>query len=139
MGFFGIGFPELALILAVAVIVLGPERIPGVAIQLARFLRYLRGYATDATAQLRAELGELAREYEGVRRELQEFRRSVAKDLTSVTDELASVGGETDRAMQDFHPIIEPGGDAPPQVRPTPATGASGLDGNPSDESHRVV
>lgn len=139
MGFFGIGLPELALIFAVAVIVLGPERIPGVAVQLARLLRYLRGYATDATAQLRAELGELTREYEEVRRELQEFRRSVAKDLTSVTDELASVGREAERAMQDSQPIIEPGGDAPPQVRPTPPTGASGLDGNPSDESHSVV
>lgn len=139
MGFFGIGFPELALIFAVAVIVLGPERIPAVAVQLARLLRYLRGYATDATAQLRAELGELTREYEEVRRELQEFRRSVAKDLTSVTDELASVSREADRAVQDAQPIIEPGGDAPPQAYATPAAGAPGADGNPADEPHSVV
>ncbi len=120
MGFFGIGFPELALIFAVAVIVLGPERIPGVAIQLARALRFLRGYATDATAQMRAELSDLTKEYDEMRRELQEFRTSVAKDLASVTDDVASVTRETDRAVKETQPIIEPGGDLPPAAPQEP-------------------
>jgi Tat protein translocase TatB subunit len=114
MGFLGIGLPELALIFAIAVIVLGPERIPGVAVQLARALKFIRGYATDATAQLRSEFAELTKEYEEVRKELQEFRKSVARDVTSVTSEVASVGKETRAALDEAQPIVEPGGDAPP-------------------------
>lgn len=120
MGFFGIGFPELALIIAVAVVVLGPERIPAVAVQLAKAMRFLRGYATDATAQMRAELSELTKEYDEVRRELQEFRTSVARDLAAVGDDVASVTRETDRAVKEAQPIIEPGGDPPPPAPEKP-------------------
>ncbi len=132
MGFFGIGFPELALIFAIAIIVLGPERIPAVAAQLARILKYLRGYATDATAQLRSELSELTREYEEVRKELQEFRQSVARDLTSVTEELASAGSEANKALREVQPIVEPGGDPPPPTPSAPETAPIG--GNAPDE-----
>jgi len=133
MGFFGIGFPELALIFAIAVVVLGPERIPAVAAQLARILKYLRGYATDATAQLRSELAELTREYEEVRKELQEFRQSVARDLTSVTEELASAGEEANKALREAQPIVEPGGDPPPPAAAAPETAAP-VGGNLTDE-----
>ena len=79
MNFFGIGPLELVVVVVIAVVVLGPERIPEVAVQLAKAVRYLRGYATSATSQMRTELDELTREYEQVRRELQEFRQSVTR------------------------------------------------------------
>jgi len=63
MDFLGIGLPELIIILIVAVIVVGPKRLPEVAVQIARAIRQLRGYATDVTAQMRSELDELTREY----------------------------------------------------------------------------
>jgi len=102
---------ELGLVMIIAVIVLGPERIPEVAVQLARAVRYLRGYATDATADIRAELSELTKEYDEVRKELQEFRQSVTKDMTSITDEV-------DRTLKESRPIIEPGGEPPPEPKP---------------------
>ncbi len=40
MNFLGVGPLKVALVAIVAVIVLGPERIPGVAVQLARALRH---------------------------------------------------------------------------------------------------
>jgi len=49
MNLFGIGLPEIVLVLVIAVIVVGPKRLPEVAIQLARAIRYLRGYATDGS------------------------------------------------------------------------------------------
>jgi len=107
MNLFGIGLPEVIVIAVLAVIVLGPERLPEVAVQLARALRYLRGYATDATAQLRQEFGELTKEYEEMRQELQEFRQSVRKDV-------ASIGDEMSRVINDSQPIIEPAGEPPP-------------------------
>jgi sec-independent protein translocase protein TatB len=118
MNFFGIGPLEAALVVVVAVIVLGPERIPEVAVQIAKAVKFLRGYATSATSQMRAELDELTREYEEVRRELQEFRQTVGKDVKSMTDQVGKAILE-DPALKD--PIIEPGGEPPPQGPKGPA------------------
>jgi len=104
MNFLGIGVPELVLILVVAVIVVGPQRLPEVAVQLARAIRYLRGYATDVTAQMRGELDELMKEYEQVRAELKEFRDTARGGVSSVTEEV-------ERTLRESQPIIEPSGE----------------------------
>lgn len=121
MNFLGVGPFELALVAIIAVVVLGPERIPGVAVQLARAVRYMRGYATDATADIRRELQELTKEYDEVRKELNAFRTSVGRDFAAVADEV----DRTIRESQE-QPIIEPGGEPPPSagrppVRPRPS------------------
>jgi sec-independent protein translocase protein TatB len=119
MNFLGVGPLEVALVAIVAVIVLGPERIPGVAVQLARAVRYMRGYATDATADIRKELQELTKEYDEVRKELNEFRSSFGGGFSNIADEV----DRTLRASQEKPsvnssseaPIIEPGGEPPPK------------------------
>jgi sec-independent protein translocase protein TatB len=126
MNFFGIGPLEATLVIVVAVIVLGPERIPEVAVQIARAVKFLRGYATSATSQMRAELDELTREYEEVRRELKEFRDSVGKDVKSMTDQV----GKTlldEPALKA--PIIEPGGEPPPSRETVEPPAKSPTDG----------
>ena len=54
---FGVGLPELAVIVLVAVIVFGPDKIPEFAAQAGRFLRQLRQLADTARDELRDELG----------------------------------------------------------------------------------
>jgi len=54
---FGINPQEFLVLLAVAAIVLGPERLPEYAQQLARLVRELRRMAQGATQQVREELG----------------------------------------------------------------------------------
>lgn len=54
---FGIGPMELMVLAIVGLIVLGPERLPGLARDAARMLRNLRDAATGARNQLREELG----------------------------------------------------------------------------------
>ncbi len=115
MNFLGVGPLEVALVAIIAVIVLGPERIPAVAVQLARAVRYMRGYAADATADIRQELEELTKEYDEMRKELTEFRSSVGKGFSSIADEV----DRTLRESQD-QPIIEPGGEPPPGARSRP-------------------
>ena len=111
MNFFGVGPLELALVIIVAVIFIGPDRIPEVAVQIAKAVKFLRGYATSATSQMRTELDELTREYEGVRRELQEFRKDIQKDVSSMANQVNKTLLE-DPALKE--PIIEPGGEPPP-------------------------
>lgn len=154
MNFFGVGLPELAVIFAITVIVLGPERIPEVAAALARAIRFLRGFATDATGQLRAELSELTQEYDAVRRELAEFRQSVTSDIAAMTKEVASLTEESDRTLHEAReagadsgsastdgagqtaapdqPIVEPGGDSPPAPQGPDAQPRA----RPSDTDH---
>ncbi len=54
---FGVGLPELAVIAFVAVLVVGPEKLPDLARQAGRFLRQLRTLANSARDELREELG----------------------------------------------------------------------------------
>ena len=54
---FGIGLPELMVIIVIAVVVFGPERLPEFARQAGRFVRQLRNLTQSAQAQLREELG----------------------------------------------------------------------------------
>ena len=55
--FSNIGWGELLIILAAALIVLGPERLPGAVSWTLRAVRQARDYATGATSQLKDELG----------------------------------------------------------------------------------
>jgi sec-independent protein translocase protein TatB len=54
---FNIGPMELLVLVVVGLIVLGPDRLPGLARDAARMLRTLREMATGARTQLRDELG----------------------------------------------------------------------------------
>ncbi|WP_210650463.1 sec-independent translocase [Nocardioides sp. SYSU D00065] len=54
---FDVGILELAVIALVAVVVLGPERLPDLARQAAQLLHRARGLAHNARDELRNELG----------------------------------------------------------------------------------
>jgi sec-independent protein translocase protein TatB len=54
---FGINGAEFVVLLVVAVLVIGPERLPGYAEQLGGFVRTARGYLRDAKARVDAEIG----------------------------------------------------------------------------------
>ncbi len=53
---FEIGFWELALIFALGLVVLGPEKLPGVAAQLGRYAGQARRMARTLTTQIRDEI-----------------------------------------------------------------------------------
>ena len=123
MDFLGIGPAEIILVLIIAVIVVGPKRLPEVAVHLSRAIRQLRGYATDVTAQMRSEIDELTREYEEVRKELQEFRQATSKGIDSVTREVGRTAREVDRTVREAPAIIESSAEPEPKKRPSPPPG----------------
>ncbi|MEO5535870.1 MAG: twin-arginine translocase TatA/TatE family subunit [Pseudolysinimonas sp.] len=54
---FGLTFDKLLIILVIAVFLIGPERLPGYAAQLARLVKTLRGFANGARDRMREEMG----------------------------------------------------------------------------------
>ncbi len=59
----GLGWPETAVILLLALFVFGPDRLPGIAADAGRTLRklriYLKGMRDDLTTELGPEIGSL--------------------------------------------------------------------------------
>jgi sec-independent protein translocase protein TatB len=97
---FGIGLPELLVIIVVAVIVFGPDRLPEFARQAGRFVRQLRNFAQNARDDIRAELGP---EYADFELTDLDPRRAVRKYLQDAWDEddLDERPARTRRALRD--------------------------------------
>jgi len=79
MEFLGIGLPELLVILLIALLVVGPQRLPQAAAQIARAVRQIRRYTTEVTEQLREELDKLEAEYEAVQAEMRQTREELRR------------------------------------------------------------
>ncbi|MGA2285621.1 MAG: twin-arginine translocase TatA/TatE family subunit [Dehalococcoidia bacterium] len=95
MEFFGVGLPELVLILVLTLIVVGPQRLPEVAAQLGKAIRELRRYTSginkdllDAVADLEREYKELKGELRSVSGEMLQKAESLGRELTDVSDEV---------------------------------------------------
>jgi sec-independent protein translocase protein TatB len=54
---FGIGLPELMVIIVVAIVVFGPDRLPDFARQAGRMVRQVRKFTESARDEIREELG----------------------------------------------------------------------------------
>jgi sec-independent protein translocase protein TatA len=72
---FGVGFPELVLIMVVALLVLGPQRLPEVARMLGRAYGQLRRASEEFQQTIRQDLAAIERE-EDVNR-----NKAVAQEL----------------------------------------------------------
>lgn len=55
--FFDIGAGEILGLAILGMMLVGPERLPKLAVEAARWVKKLRGYATTATTELRENLG----------------------------------------------------------------------------------
>jgi len=55
---FGLTIEKLLLILVIAAVLLGPERLPEVASQLARFTKWLRSFVAGTKDRVKEEMGD---------------------------------------------------------------------------------
>lgn len=55
---FGMGWPEIVVILIVAMLVFGPEKLPDIARQAGRFIRTVKQMADNAKDDLGREMGQ---------------------------------------------------------------------------------
>ena len=84
--FFGIGFPELVLILLLAGMVMGPQRIRQVARTLGRLVAQVQGISREFTRQLNAELDAIDnKEMRGTINDVNELRQRLDWAVAALT------------------------------------------------------
>ncbi|MGH8517577.1 MAG: Sec-independent protein translocase protein TatB [Panacagrimonas sp.] len=83
---FDISFGELALCFLVALVVLGPEKLPKVARTVGRWAGQARGYMRNLTTELQreTEIMEIKRQLEDAQRELRSAGSEAERELRGV-------------------------------------------------------
>jgi sec-independent protein translocase protein TatB len=94
MQMFGIGVLEILVVLLLTIIVVGPDRMPKVAADLARWIRQGRAYARYLMGDFNAVIGELQKEANVSEEDWKEISSVVSRN----TGEL---GKELERAAKD--------------------------------------
>jgi sec-independent protein translocase protein TatB len=110
---FDLGFSELMVIALVALIVIGPERLPRVARTLGHLAGRLQRYVADIKADINREVefDELRKMGDSMREAASEVETSVRSEINKTESELnAAVEGKADAAVspaQNEAPAIE--------------------------------
>ena len=82
MDFLGIGPFEIALVVLIAFIVLGPDRIPGVMRQLGKWTRQLREFTNNITRDYGTDIRQLTGEITALQEELRSIQREIGQVAT---------------------------------------------------------
>ena len=93
--FFGLGFGEILLVIVIALIIFGPEKVPEMARTLGRMLRTIRQAASGFTTVITQELDEAKKTTSdltaGVTQELDEVKKATSDLTTGLNKELSGV------------------------------------------------
>ncbi len=115
---FDVSFSELMVVGVVALIVIGPERLPRVARTaghlLGRLQRYVNTVKSDINREMHVE-------------DLKRFQERVKADFTSIESSVTSEVASLDKAVADFEAEIKPAPDAAIAVPPAPISGPASV------------
>ena len=131
---FDVGFSELIVIALVALIVIGPERLPRVARTLGALLGRAQRYVNDVKADIQREVD--LEELKNIRDTFQDAAKSVEQSVTQVGQELQAVGDSLNQSIAEAAPT-EPAAEAPPTAGEIPAVSAQldlGLETKPAHD-----
>jgi sec-independent protein translocase protein TatB len=95
---FGVGLPELAVIIVIGLLVFGPDRLPDYAKQAGRFIRQVRAFSTATRDDIRRELGPEYADFELTDLDPRRAVRRYIEEAWDETDDDADAGDEPTRA-----------------------------------------
>jgi sec-independent protein translocase protein TatB len=102
---FDIGFTELLVIGVVALIVIGPEKLPRMARTVGHLAGRLQRYVSDVKADINREI-----ELEELRKMRDSMQQAASNFESSVTSEVSKTETELNKSMEDLNKAVE----APP-------------------------
>ncbi len=106
MEFLGIGYQEVLLVFILMMVVVGPQRMPGVAYQIGKAVREMQKYAravrdefSEEWEYLDTQAKELRGEMDSASHEMREIQRSMRSETAALDSELKSASGEVQKAL----------------------------------------
>ncbi len=124
MEFLGIGYQELLLVLILLLVVVGPERLPGMAYQIGRAVRTLQQYARQVRDEFSDEIGYLEEQVRVVKGEVgtlnTELRDQTSKFNAELRDQTTKFNTELRQATEPIDSGLREL-TAPPTAEPTSA------------------
>ncbi|NKF21230.1 Sec-independent protein translocase protein TatB [Solimonas marina] len=123
---FDIGFSELLLCFLVALVVLGPEKLPKLARTLGRWTGQAKGYLRNLTDELdrEAQLSELRKQLDDAKQAMKEgadsFRDTVKKETDSFRDTVRKETDEVHKSYQGGEHDAQPASPTPEPTDPKP-------------------
>ena len=118
---FDVGFSELIVIALVALIVIGPERLPRVARTLGALLGRAQRYVNDVKADIQREVD--LDELKSIRSTFQDAAKSVEQSVSQVGEELQAAGNSLNQSVSGA-----PEDKAEPASAPAPDPAAAAAD-----------
>lgn len=98
---FGMGFTEILLIAVVAILFLGPDKLPEAMVQIAKFFNSFKKSINEVKMsfeeeihmkELKEEALSYKREIEGAGADISGFKNAVAEPITQIQDEIGKIG-----------------------------------------------
>jgi sec-independent protein translocase protein TatB len=121
---FDIGFSEMIVIAVIALVVLGPEKLPRVARTAGHLLGRMQRYVNDVKADINREieLDELRKLQKEMQNTANSIEQSVKGEINAVQSEFKQIGDSTRQALSEpfAAPVSDPVADAfadPPPVQ----------------------
>lgn len=96
---FGMGFFEICMVLVIAVIFLGPEKLPKAMVDLAKFFKAVKKTMDEAKSSLDEEL-----KLQELKQEALEYKNSLTQGLDNITK---------DSGIDDLNSIFDPTSSTP--------------------------
>ncbi len=144
MDFLGIGPVEIALVILIAFIVLGPERIPGAMRQLGKMTRQLRETVNNLTRDYNADIRQITGEITALQEEIRSIQRDlggIATGFMSTTyppPEQPLAGPPTTAPAEPIEPETSNPSIAPVANQSNPPYPASSTAETDADESYKI-
>ena len=105
---FGMGFTEILFIAVIAILFLGPDKLPEAMVQIAKFFKSVKSTVNEAKSSFEEEvhIKELREEALGYRKKIEEashdisgFKNAIPNPAAELQDAITSIGG--DRYLDD--------------------------------------
>ncbi len=104
MQMFGVGALELIVILVLAVLVVGPDRLPQVAADLAQWIRRARVYANHLSKDFNEVVGELEKEVGANRDDWKEIAGVITRNTGAVGGAVSSAATALEKSLDTPKP-----------------------------------
>ena len=94
---FGMGFGEILMVAIVAIIFLGPEKLPETMVNIAKFFRSIKNNITEAKDALENEIN-----IADMKKEAIEYKEKIEKSTKNIYEETASITSSQTREVNEL-------------------------------------